>query len=128
MIKKVCSECKSDNIVAANYAIWNPYEGNWKLNDTVFSDFYCNNCESECDIEDVEIEDDEYDEEDLLVCEKCGGTNIQTKAWVDSNTLQYKDSTGDNYDDDNWCDDCEEHVNVCLKSEYIKDQEDEELL
>lgn len=127
MIKKVCSECKSDEIAADAYASWNPLNSKWELSN-VFSEYYCCICDSKCEVEDVEIEDDEYDEEDLLVCEKCGGTNIQTKAWVDSNTLQYKDSTGDNYDDDNWCDDCEEHVNVCLKSEYIKDQEDEEEL
>jgi len=46
-----------------------------------------------------------------LVCEECGGTNIQTKAWVDPNgNGDYIDLMEGDDDDDNWCDDCQDHL------------------
>lgn len=43
-------------------------------------------------------------------CSECGGTNIQTQAWVDSNTNEY---IGDMTEDDEcWCDDCMEHTRL----------------
>lgn len=56
----------------------------------------------------------------LLVCEECGGINIETRAWVDANTHLYKSDSGDH----DWCNDCEEHVNLCTKAEYIKKDEE----
>lgn len=44
-----------------------------------------------------------------LVCKKCGGDNIQTKVWVNANTNKYIGEI-EGSAADNWCDDCEEHV------------------
>jgi hypothetical protein len=45
-----------------------------------------------------------------LVCELCGGTNIEQRAWVDPNTDIVLDSCSDGEIDDNWCNDCNEPV------------------
>ena len=42
------------------------------------------------------------EERDLIVCEECGSTEIQTQSWVDANTLQYIGETGIDRDD-YWC-------------------------
>ena len=42
------------------------------------------------------------EERDLIVCEECGSTEIQTQAWVDANTHEYIGETGIDRDD-NWC-------------------------
>ena len=44
-----------------------------------------------------------------LVCSECKGNNIQIKTWVDANTKKCTTDDGDEIDD-NWCEDCEEHV------------------
>lgn len=46
-----------------------------------------------------------------LVCKSCGGMNIQCRAWVDPNSDDILDSCSDGYIEDNWCNDCENHVN-----------------
>ena len=51
----------------------------------------------------------------MFVCENCGGSNIQTKMWIDPNTNEVIDSVSDGDSDDNWCDDCEEHVRFDTK-------------
>lgn len=53
----------------------------------------------------------------MLVCENCKGTNIQMKAWVDVNTLEYKDSVSDAEEGDNWCEDCQKSVYFRIKEE-----------
>lgn len=40
----------------------------------------------------------------MLVCPECKGTNVCSKAWVDSNTNQYIEDASDIH----WCVDCEE--------------------
>jgi hypothetical protein len=53
-------------------------------------------------------------DKDILVCQDCGGKNVQTLVWVDSNTNAYKgEGTGDNY-----CEDCQEHVYLNTEEEY----------
>lgn len=59
---------------------------------------------------------------DPIVCEECGSTEIQTQAWVDANTHEYIDETGIDRDD-NWCNQCEENVNFCHKSEFVERME-----
>jgi len=47
----------------------------------------------------------------MIKCELCGGTNIETKFWVNPNTkevISEVENEGDT--DDNWCRDCQEHV------------------
>lgn len=55
----------------------------------------------------------------MLVCEICGGKDIETLAWVDANTGEYKSDSGDYDEDTNWCNDCEEHVNLISEEEYL---------
>jgi len=54
---------------------------------------------------------------DKLVCSQCGGKNVQIHAWVDANTNKY---IGDDMwdDGDTWCEDCEDHTGLVMKSEY----------
>ena len=54
------------------------------------------------------------------ICDKCKGTNIETKAWIDPNDGTVLDTVSDGESDDNWCRDCEEHVSFNL----IMDEED----
>ncbi len=49
----------------------------------------------------------------ILVCNECGGTNIQITAWVDPNTNEYKGECGE-ANDDRWCEDCADHVGFDL--------------
>ena len=45
----------------------------------------------------------------MLVCDECGGTNIQVLAWVNANTNEYI-SESCNDENDRWCEDCNTHV------------------
>jgi len=50
-----------------------------------------------------------------MVCDECGGENVQVKAWVKPNKGNtYVDGAGDDVDD-NWCEDCDEHVGLSVK-------------
>lgn len=50
----------------------------------------------------------------ILVCKNCGRKNIQTLAWVDSNTDEYVNE-GPGY---SWCGDCEEYVSLDMEKNY----------
>ena len=50
----------------------------------------------------------------MIVCNKCGGTNIFVKAWVDANTNEY-DSDIDGTA--GWCDECETEIKFKEKGE-----------
>jgi hypothetical protein len=56
------------------------------------------------------------------ICNKCKGTNIETKVWVDPNDDTILDSCGEEYED-NWCRDCEEHTEF----ELIEDEDKAQL-
>lgn len=43
-------------------------------------------------------------------CSECGGTNVQTQAWVDSNTNEYIEDITE--DDECWCEDCMKHTKL----------------
>lgn len=45
-----------------------------------------------------------------FVCAICGGTNIETRAWIDPNDDIVLDSCSDGETNDNWCRDCDSHV------------------
>lgn len=49
----------------------------------------------------------------ILVCSECGSDNIQVLAWVDANTNKYVCEGGGSIDD-NWCNDCDDHVRFDL--------------
>jgi len=48
----------------------------------------------------------------MFECEECGGKNIQTKGWVKPNeNNKFVDLVSEEIGD-NWCEDCEENVNL----------------
>lgn len=51
----------------------------------------------------------------MLICKKCKGINVQVKAWVDANTLKYKDICNEGDKEDNWCEDCLDHIELIEK-------------
>lgn len=50
-------------------------------------------------------DEDDNDEDDTVVCNKCGSSDIQTQAWVDPNTQTFIGTTGIDRND-NWCNQC----------------------
>jgi len=58
--------------------------------------------------------------DELLVCQECGNTNISIKHWIDPNTNIIGDTCSDGEKEDNWCDDCQKHINIITKEEYDK--------
>ena len=46
----------------------------------------------------------------MLVCEECGGKNIEYLCWVDVQTDKVLDHSGDYDADVQWCRDCKKHV------------------
>lgn len=55
------------------------------------------------------------------ICSICKGTNIETLVWIDANDETILDSSGDG-SDDNWCRDCNEHVDFDLVEDEDKSQ------
>jgi hypothetical protein len=55
----------------------------------------------------------------MLVCKRCKGKNIETKVWADANDSIVLDSctNGLSEEEDNWCRDCEDHVEF----KYVED-------
>ena len=53
----------------------------------------------------------------MLVCAICNSTRIEQKAWVDPNDDTVLDSCSDGEIEDNWCRDCEEHVEFIIITE-----------
>ena len=52
-MKKVCSKCQSENVVADASVSWNDEIQKWEV-ETVFDNAYCFDCEHDTDIEDIE--------------------------------------------------------------------------
>ena len=50
-------------------------------------------------------------------CKECGGTNVEVKSWVNINTNEV-DVTNGIYDEDTWCQDCEDHTGIMLKEDW----------
>ena len=61
----------------------------------------------------------------MLVCSKCGGSNIQLLAWIDANTNEYRNE-GTNEYEDKWCEDCSSHTFFTSEEEYLQNLEDNE--
>lgn len=55
----------------------------------------------------------------MLVCNKCGSTQVQVLAWVDANTNEYM---GEFDSDAAWCDNCEE--NCSLREETPEEKQE----
>ena len=60
---------------------------------------------------------DDTDDDGITVCDGCGSDNIQTQAWVDPNTRMFIGTTGIDRDD-NWCDECEDHLPFTTLKEF----------
>jgi hypothetical protein len=48
----------------------------------------------------------------FYVCPKCGSSNVQYKSWVNANTGICTDGMISNDEEDNWCEDCEFHIEI----------------
>lgn len=57
------------------------------------------------------------DEEEILVCNECGSTDVQEQAWVDANTKSYIGFNGDDRDD-RWCEECDGHNLLCNMKKF----------
>ena len=53
-MKKVCSRCQSENVVADASVSWNDEIQKWEV-EKVFDSAYCFDCEQETHIEDIEV-------------------------------------------------------------------------
>ena len=62
----------------------------------------------------INFENNQYD----LVCLKCGGKNVHTKAWIDANTKKYVDDIEGCDEQDNWCLDCRVNCKLILRKDY----------
>lgn len=56
----------------------------------------------------------------IWVYKECGSKEVEQLSWVDLNTDEVLDGTGNYSIEENWCRNCEAHVEI----EYKKDQED----
>ena len=54
-IKYMCRECGSDNVLFDAWAKWNVETQEMELNYT-YDNTYCENCDCECKVEEIEIE------------------------------------------------------------------------
>ena len=48
----------------------------------------------------------------MFKCKKCGGTNVQDREWVRTNTQEVIPDGYAMEDNDTWCEDCEEHTGI----------------
>jgi hypothetical protein len=53
-----------------------------------------------------------------LVCDRCGGENIQCLDWVDVNTNAFIGSNESLSEGERWCEDCQDHVYFVEKKDY----------
>jgi len=58
----------------------------------------------------------------ILVCEDCGSTDIEQKAWVDANTNEFSGDAGDSRQE-RWCNDCQDHVDFCNQEDFIEEED-----
>ena len=65
--------------------------------------------------------------DDMLVCKNCGGTNIETKAWMNPNTNALVSEMESDCEDDNWCNDCQEHYEFITRKEFLEAKEEAEI-
>ena len=55
-VKMVCSCCEGENVLKDAYSIWDIEDQDWVLFDTYDKGSFCEDCEGECSIEEVDIE------------------------------------------------------------------------
>jgi len=64
------------------------------------------------------------DTDDQLVCVRCERANIWTRIWVDPNTEEVidRDYFSDSSPLDNWCTNCQSHVEIRARVDIYKDK------
>jgi hypothetical protein len=50
LLRPVCTDCGSDNVMRDAWAIWNMEDQEWDLSQT-FDEAFCQNCEGSCKLE-----------------------------------------------------------------------------
>ena len=55
-VRKVCSYCKSTEVLKDAFAEWSVEEQTWVLH-ACYDESYCNTCEGSCSLEDEECEE-----------------------------------------------------------------------
>ena len=55
-VRKVCSHCGSENVLADAHALWNVEEQKWELANVFDKGHFCNQCDGECSIKEVPVE------------------------------------------------------------------------
>ena len=58
----------------------------------------------------------------MFKCKKCGGTNVQDREWVRTNTQEVIPDGYAMEDNDTWCEDCEEHTGIEWVEENVCEQ------
>lgn len=58
----------------------------------------------------------------IWVCQECGSKDIEEKMWVNPNTQEITGTCGDY--EDNYCNNCQEHVKIIPEDEFIENEED----
>jgi len=53
-----------------------------------------------------------------LVCMECGSDDIEELQWVSANTGEISGGINDTEVEDQWCNNCNEHVEFCTEEEY----------
>ena len=67
------------------------------------------------------------EKDQILVCESCGSKDIETQAWVKVNENDKCNGyLGIDDNDNNWCCQCEEHVEIITLTEYEERQSEDE--
>jgi hypothetical protein len=55
---------------------------------------------------------------DILVCEECGSSDIQTLMWVNPNTNEVGGELSSEDEEHNWCKVCEKHTSLTSLEQY----------
>jgi len=59
------------------------------------------------------------DNQDNYVCRKCGCDDVESKMWVNLNTMNVTGDASENIDD-NWCNDCQDSCEIVTEDEYVE--------
>ena len=58
------------------------------------------------------------DKNNTFCCAQCGNIHVQMKAWVDVNTNEFVSDCENEMPEDFWCDECDDHVDICTVAEF----------
>lgn len=95
LTKPVCSECRSDDVLADAYAAWEPAPQEWVVQNTFNKGAYCNKCDGETRLIDVELTGDELIEaraHSLALADGWYpfGRGFTAREYCDANDLDYE--------------------------------------